>query len=92
MQIVALNNVDKTTNNIFNLGSNTSFSVLQIIDNVENILHKKVNFSIVDPRPGDPAILTTNFEKAKDRIGWTPQKTITDIVESAYNWRNKPLY
>jgi UDP-glucose 4-epimerase len=37
-------------------------------------------------RPGDSPALVANAEKAKSLLGWEPQRTLVDIVASAYRW------
>jgi len=65
---------------------------MQVISKVEQHLKQKVNYVIDEPRPGDPATLTTTCEKAKKVIGWEPKNDLEDILMSAYNWRKNPLY
>jgi UDP-glucose 4-epimerase len=90
--ILALTNMETHHNHVVNLGSNTSYSVLQVISEVEKYLQQKVNYIIDEPRPGDPATLTTTCEKAKKVIGWEPKNDLRDILLSAYHWRKNPLY
>ena len=90
--ILALQNLDINHNHVLNLGSNKSYSVMQVISKVEQHLKQKVNYVIDEPRPGDPATLTTTCEKAKKVIGWEPKNDLEDILMSAYNWRKNPLY
>jgi len=90
--ILALQNLDINHNHVLNLGSNKSYSVMQVISKVEQQLKQKVNYVIDEPRPGDPATLTTTCEKAKKVIGWEPKNDLEDILISAYNWRKNPLY
>jgi UDP-glucose 4-epimerase len=82
----------KVTNQIFNLGTNAGYSVLQIIEETEKVLGQKVNFTIVNERPGDPPSLIALAHKAKELLGWEPRYNLQDIITSVYAWRNNPRY
>jgi UDP-glucose 4-epimerase len=89
---LALNANGKVTNQIFNLGTNAGYSVLQIIEETEKVLGQKVNFTIVNERPGDPPSLIALAHKAKELLGWEPRYNLQDIITSVYAWRNNPRY
>jgi len=89
---LALNANGKVTNQIFNLGTNAGYSVLQIIEETQKVLGQKVNFTIVNERPGDPPSLIALAHKAKEQLGWEPTYNLQDIITSVYAWRNNPRY
>ena len=82
----------KVINQIFNLGTNAGYSVLEIIEETEKVLGQKVNFTIVNERPGDPPSLIALAHKAKEQLGWEPSYNLQDIITSVYAWRNNPRY
>jgi UDP-glucose 4-epimerase len=89
---LALAKLGSVTNQIFNLGTNAGYSVLEIIEETEKVLGQKVNFSIVNERPGDPPSLIALAHKAKEQLGWEPSYNLQDIITSVYAWRNNPRY
>lgn len=89
---LALAKLGTVTNQIFNLGTNAGYSVLEIIEETEKVLGQKVNFSIVKERPGDPPSLIALAHKAKQLLGWEPAHTLQDIITSVHAWRNNPRY
>lgn len=89
---LALAKLGTVTNQIFNLGTNAGFSVLEIIEETEKVLGQKVNFTIVNERPGDPPSLIALAHKAKEQLGWEPSYNLQDIITSVYAWRNNPRY
>ena len=89
---LALAKLGSVTNQIFNLGTNAGYSVLQIIEETEKVLGQKVNFTIVNDRPGDPPSLIALAHKAKEQLGWEPSYNLQDIITSVYAWRNNPRY
>ncbi|MCB0271892.1 MAG: UDP-glucose 4-epimerase GalE [Bdellovibrionales bacterium] len=78
------------TDNIFNLGTEGGYSILEIIDAAQKILTKKVHFEIKNPRPGDPATLIASHQKAKTVLGWEPQwSDLETILTTAWAWHQK---
>ena len=74
---------------VFNLGTEQGDSVKNIFDACERVLNKKISVDVVDRRPGDPAKLFANANKAKSVLNWHPERTIENSIESAYNWECK---
>ncbi|MCM3601801.1 UDP-glucose 4-epimerase GalE [Robertmurraya korlensis] len=73
--------------NVFNLGSNQGFSVLEIIEAARKITGHNIPEKIVARRAGDPAKLIASSQKAKQVLGWSPKRThIEQIIEDAWNW------
>lgn len=89
--ILALENLKKTmTSQIYNLGNNTGFSVMEILNTAQKVTGKKINYEIAPRRIGDPAILIASSEKAKKELGWQPKFYQPEqIISSAWNWHKK---
>lgn len=74
----------------FNLGTGEGVTVLELIDVVERITGRKLNVSLEDRRPGDPAALVADNSKAKTVLGWSPiHSSIDNIIRTAWNWHNR---
>ena len=70
----------------YNLGNGKGYSVKEVIAAVEKVTGFKVNVIEGDRRPGDPAILIANPEKANHELGWIPQyPSIEAMVQDAWN-------
>ena len=83
--------VDKNTSEIFNLGSQDGYSVLEIINAVKEVTQIDINYKIAPRREGDPAKLVASSEKIKKVLGWTPRYTIYDIIAHAWEFhKNHP--
>lgn len=81
-----------TKNNVsdvFNLGTEKGDSVKTVFSECEKVLNRKIPVEIVERRPGDPAILYANSNKAKSVLGWKPERTLADSISSAYEWEKK---
>lgn len=71
----------------FNIGTGKGHSVQQVIDTVEKLSGKKVNFVNAPRREGDPAELVADAGKINSVLGWQPQYCkLEDIIQSAINW------
>ncbi len=77
------------TSDVFNLGTEQGSSVKEVFDVCEKVLNRKIKIDIVERRPGDPAALYANIQKAKKVLGWKPERTLEDSVSTAYNWEQK---
>lgn len=74
----------------FNLGNQRGFSILEIIQSVERLTGKKIDFSFGPRRPGDPAVLVGDNAKAGKVLGWKPLiKELDAILRTAIDWELK---
>ncbi|MBI9009837.1 MAG: UDP-glucose 4-epimerase GalE [Tenericutes bacterium] len=72
--------------NIFNLGSETGFSNLQIVETARKVTNHPLPMKLGDRRPGDPDKLVATYQKAKKLLGWSPTKNIEDVIGSAWGF------
>ena len=76
--------------NVFNLGTGTGTTVMEIIEAVERVSGKPVKRTIGPRRAGDPPALVASAEKAREIIGWQAQHSDIDtIIKSAWAWHRK---
>jgi len=77
----------------FNLGSNTGFTVLEMIRAFEKVTDKEVPYVLSRRREGDPASLVASNDKARRILGWIPRHSdIEEILFDAWNWENNRRY
>jgi len=70
-----------------NLGTNTGFSVLEVIRMAEQVTGRKVAYDIRPRREGDVAVLLASKERAERSLGWKPRlSSLETIIETAWNW------
>jgi UDP-arabinose 4-epimerase len=74
-----------------NLGTGRGNSVLEVIHAAEAATGQPVRRTIGPRRPGDPPALIADPSKAKEVLGWTAQRNLTDIVNSAWNFMRNNL-
>ena len=89
--ICALNKLDKEGNGLFiyNLGTGTGYSVLDMVKAFEQITGKKVPYKIAPRRAGDIATCYSDPTKAKEELGWTAEKGIKEMCEDSWNFIQK---
>ena len=82
--------INNNLSDSFNLGSGKGFSIMEILDEVEKIIGKKININIVGRRKGDPPVLIADPQKAMKILGWhLEQSDLKTIISSAWNWHKK---
>lgn len=74
---------------IFNLGTGTGSSVLEVIHTFEKVSGKKLPYKIVGRREGDITSAYANTDKANDVLGWKAQSTLEEAMASAWKWEQK---
>ncbi|MDO9255320.1 MAG: UDP-glucose 4-epimerase GalE [Bacteroidales bacterium] len=81
-----LNGKSKLDLEIFNLGTGTGFSVLDVINAFERVTGEKLNYKIVPRRPGDIEMVWADTRFANEELGWKAEKNIDDMMLSAWKW------
>lgn len=71
---------------IFNLGTGNGFSVLEVIKSFDKVSKQKLNYKIVDRRPGDVEKVFADTKFANDELGWKAEKSLDEMMLSAWNW------
>ncbi|GAB5565425.1 MAG: UDP-glucose 4-epimerase GalE [Winogradskyella sp.] len=74
---------------IFNLGTGTGSSVLEVINSFEKVSGEKLNYKIVDRREGDVTAAYAETSYANDVLGWKTELTLDDAMASAWKWEQK---
>jgi len=81
-----LNGKSKLDLEIFNLGTGTGYSVLDVINAFERVTGEKLNYKIVPRRPGDVEMVWADTRFANEELGWKAEKSIDDMMLSAWKW------
>ncbi len=77
---------------IVNLGTGNGNSVSEIIDLAREITSRKIPSEVTERRPGDPAILVADNQKAKRLLSWQPRYNIKEIISSAWQWHKNQKF
>jgi len=88
--VLSLEAIDDLGGSIFNLGTGTGKSVLEVIDGVRRVTGKQVAVRVAARRPGDPARLVATSGKIERELGWTPRHTdLETILATAWDWHRR---
>ncbi|MBQ6182409.1 MAG: UDP-glucose 4-epimerase GalE [Clostridia bacterium] len=82
----ALKNAGKPGVFVYNLGTGSGFSVLEIINTFERVNGVKVPYVIADRRPGDIAACYADPSKAERELGFKAVHGIEDMCRDAWNY------
>ena len=79
--------LDKNNSEIFNLGSNKGFSVLDIVSEGERIIKKFAKKEVVNKRFGDNSKSICDVKKAKKKLRWIPKySNLKKIIQDEIFW------
>lgn len=89
--VKAIEKIDKEGKGlyIYNLGTGTGYSVLDMVHSFENVNGIKVPYKITDRRPGDIAKCYANPQKAYNELGFKTEKTLDDMCRDTWNFQQK---
>lgn len=73
---------------ICNLGNGDGFSVKQVLSTVEQVTGTPVPHTVGPRRAGDPARLVASADRARERLGWTPELSLDDMIADAWAFQN----
>ena len=71
---------------IFNLGTGTGVSVLELVNTFEEVNEVQVPYEIVGRRAGDIAECYADITKANKVLGWEAELSIEDMCKDAWRW------
>ncbi|MEM0941650.1 MAG: UDP-glucose 4-epimerase GalE [Bacteroidota bacterium] len=84
-----LQNKAKEKYGVFNLGTGTGYSVLDIITTFEKTIGKKLNYKVVDRRPGDVEKIYADTSYANDKLGWKAKSGLEEMLQSSWKWQQR---
>ncbi|RJQ88255.1 UDP-glucose 4-epimerase GalE [Amycolatopsis panacis] len=85
--LLALRHATAGAHRIYNLGSGTGFSVLEVVESCRRVTGHAIPAVVAPRRAGDPAVLVASSAKAGEELGWTPKRTDLDgIVADAWEF------
>ena len=85
---VAALNYNKPGVDVFNLGTGTGYSVLDMVKAFSEVNGVPVPYRIAPRRPGDVAACYADPAKAKQMLGWEATHTLEDMVRDAWRWQS----
>ena len=91
--IKAIEKLDKEGKGLFiyNLGTGTGYSVLDMVKAFENATGKEVKYKIVERRPGDIATCYSDPTKAQNELNWKAEKNLEDMCRDSWRFIENKL-
>ena len=75
---------------IFNCGYGKGFSIMEVVNNMNNVLQRTLPTIIGKRRDKDIKSSIANVQKFKDRFGWEPKfNDLEHILKTSYEWEKK---
>ena len=74
---------------VFNLGTGTGYSVLDMVHAFSRACGKDIPYRIAPRRSGDIAACYADVTKAREVLGWSARLDIDDMCRSAWNWQSR---
>jgi len=84
-----LQNKQEENFEVFNLGTGKGYSVLEVIKAFEKVSKKKLNYEIVERRDGDVPKLYAATKLAEEKLEWKANKSLEEMIASAWQWEQK---
>ncbi len=82
-----LGNKQRNNYEFFNIGTGNGISVLELIHEFERVNKLKLNYKIVERRPGDVESIYADTSFAKKELGWQAKLGVEDMVRSTWKWQ-----
>lgn len=73
---------------VYNLGTGTGYSVLDVVKAFEKASGKPVSYQLVDRRPGDVAECYADPAFAERELGWKAVRGIDEMCEDSWRWQS----
>lgn len=87
--ICGINFLKKNKSEIFNLGTNKGYTVLDVIKMAKKNIEPTLKFFFTKRRKGDPDKLLTNAKKAHKLLKWKAKYDLKEMIISDYKFRKK---
>ena len=84
-----LNNHTKSNFEVFNLGTGTGISVLEVVNMFEKVAGQKLPHKIVARRPGDIEKIYADTQLSNKELNWKAEQNLESMISSAWNWEKK---
>ncbi|WP_092365559.1 UDP-glucose 4-epimerase GalE [Cribrihabitans marinus] len=78
---------------VFNLGTGSGFSVMEVIEQSRAVTNREVPYAIGPRRAGDCTKLVSGSVRAEQELGWSPQRSsMSTMIADAWRWHQSGHY
>src|SRR6266568_4760219 len=77
-----------TAGEVYNVGGGpeNAVSLMELIENIQQLTGRLLRYQFRPPRPGDQAIYVSDYSKLRSHVGWRPTVNVRDTLERIQNW------
>lgn len=72
---------------VFNIGTGTGYSVLEVIQAFKEATGKNLEFILGPRRAGDVTRVWANTDKANQQLGWKAERNLQQMMQTAWKWQ-----
>ena len=88
--LVALEKVfTSRVDEVYNVGSGSGYSVTEMINQIAESIGKPITPTLSPRRPGDTAQLVASIAKIERDLGWKPERSLKEMIDSAWQAESK---
>ena len=80
--------LSKSGLDVYNLGTGTGYSVLDVVKAFEKASGVTINYKIVERRPGDLATCYSDPTKAYEELGWKAERDLERMCADSWRWQS----
>ena len=74
---------------VFNLGTGTGSTVLEVVHAFEKSTGEKLNYTIAPRRAGDIVAAYADTQKAEKELGWKAETSLEESLRTAWEWQKQ---
>ena len=76
---------------IFNIGTGTPVSVLELVNSFEKVNNLKLNYKFAPRRSGDVTAIWADPTRANEELGWKAGRSVDETLAAAWAWEKNLL-
>lgn len=90
--VKGIENFEQVKNEVFNIASGEGISIIEVARLIQKYVAGKNKIIIKESRTGEVVRFIADISKARQRLGYQPQTTITDGIKKSIDWYTERLY
>ena len=84
--LLALGALEPGRHRICNLGTGTGYTVREVIETARRVTGREIPVTDAGRRAGDPPQLVAANARAREQLGWEPERSLEAMIADAWAW------
>jgi UDP-glucose 4-epimerase len=84
--LLALEQLTSGEHAVYNLGTGHGYTVREVIEAARRVTGEEIPAVEEPRRAGDPPALVADATRARERLGWRPERSLEDMIADARAW------